>query len=316
MSAVDISIIIATRNREAILWKTVGKAIEAIEEKNAEIIVVNDGDNELNVPDLSSKRINYIKNLKRGVSSARNLGALHSQSSILFFIDDDMWINREIIDWINVHLIQNKKTDAVYNINWEYPPSLEGKLRSNKIGKYILSSGYNTMWGRMNEKGKRPESGLYKFNAIASCSLLLSKELFNKIGRYNEAIPFQGEDVDLANRINNLSIPIYCVFDVTLYHNHEDRLDLKGFLDRARKGYQSQFISEKRGINSLSSNNYKKPRIHLFNFFLSTEKIWIGLYKLLPNNKLFAPFVNKIIGFIGGLEKYKQWKKIFIKSNY
>ncbi|MEO9021700.1 MAG: glycosyltransferase family 2 protein [Ginsengibacter sp.] len=316
MSAVTISVIIATRNRESILRKTLGKAVEAIEGKNVEIIVVNDGDKELSVPDIFSEKIICIKNFNRGVCYARNMGASHSRGAILFFIDDDMWINGEIIDWINEQLLQNKQSDAVYNINWEYPPSLERELRNNKIGKYILSSGYNTMWGRMNEKGEKPESGLYKFNAIASCSLVLSKELFNKIGRYNESISFQGEDIDLANRINQLSIPVYCVFETTLYHNHEDRLDLNGFLDRAKKGYYSQYIAEKEGHIPLSDNNYKKPNIYMYNAFLFSEKIWISLYKSLPNNKLLEPFVNKLIGLLSGLEKYKQWKNVFSKSDH
>lgn len=308
MSTVDISIIIATRNRESVLWKTVGKAIEAIEGMRTEIIVVNDGDNSLTIPTSFSNRIIYIENLNKGVSSARNFGALHAKGELLFFIDDDMWINREIIDWINIHLIQSKKTDAVYNINWKYPPYLEEKLRYVKIGKYILSSNYNTMWGRMHADGKIPASGLYKFNAISSCSLLLSKELFNTIGRYNESISFQGEDNDLTNRINNLSIPIYCVFDTTLYHNHEDRLDLDGFLLRLRNGYNSEFAAVKAGIIQPSGNRtYRGAKRFIFEFIRISENGWIQLHKILPNWDIILLLNNKLIGILAGLQRYKAW---------
>ena len=50
MRNIDISVIIATRNREQILWETVEKACRAIENKNAEVIVINDGDFPLKVP--------------------------------------------------------------------------------------------------------------------------------------------------------------------------------------------------------------------------------------------------------------------------
>lgn len=315
MRDINVSIIIATCNREAILWATVNKAVEAVKGRPAEIIIVNDGYIDLTIPEHLAKKITCLNNKKRGVSSARNLGASKAQGHLLFFIDDDMWINHAILDWINVYLVQKKETNAVYNINWIYPPTLTEKLGNYKIGNYILSTGYNTMWGRMHEKGQLPNKGRYRFNAIGSCSLLLSKELFDKIGKYNESISFQGEDIDLASRINRLSIPIYCVFDVTLYHNHEDRLSINEFIYRVKKGYQSQFIAEKKMLIPLSENNYSRPKIYLFNFSLLTEKIWINIYKLLPNNKLFEPFVNKLIGLLAGLEKYKQWKKVFTKSD-
>ena len=315
MCTVNISIIIATRNREDILWETIKKACHVAQNENVEIIVINDGDTSLNIPIEYLGKIFYFNNPKKGVSSARNFGAKNAKGRILFFIDDDMWINTEIIDWINENLIQKKIPDAVYNINWEYPPSLKEGLKKNKIGRYILSSRYNTMWGRMNEKGEKPKSGLYKFNIIASCSLILSKEVFNKIGGYNEAISFQGEDVDLANRINQLSIPIYSVFDTILYHNHTDRLHLDGFLDRISSGYHSQFLAESKGLIPKSFNKYQGAHSFLFDAVLLTEKMWHGLHNFIPDSKLFEPFTNRLTGLLSGLEKYKQWKKVFNQSN-
>lgn len=308
MNPIDISIIIATRNRESILWETTGKAVEAIEGKPVEIIVVNDGDNDLAVPVPFLKKITCLTNTQRGVSSARNLGAFHAKGEVLFFIDDDMWINNSIINWINLHLIENKKTDAVYNINWKYPPSLEQKLKNNKIGKYILSAGYNTMWGRMHVEGKVPASGLYAFNAISSCSMLLSKSLFNKIGGYDESILFQGEDTDFTNRINRLSIPIWCVFDTTLYHNHEDRIDLNGFLMRLSSGYNSEFAAVKSGIiPSCNNENYMGMKRFLFKFFQVSENVWRWICKIIPNWDSILPLNNKLIGILAGLQRYKAW---------
>ena len=42
--SIDISIIIASRHRETILWETVDKAIKSTNSKAVEIIVINDGD--------------------------------------------------------------------------------------------------------------------------------------------------------------------------------------------------------------------------------------------------------------------------------
>lgn len=310
MNQPDISIIVATRNRGQILWETVQKACDIIENKNAEIIIVSDDDTTLDIPASLAGKIHYFDNPKKGVSSARNFGTLNAKGSILFFIDDDMWINREIIEWININLVKKRNTDAVYNINWEYPASLNKTMTQSKIGKYILSAGYNTLWGRMHQKGKKPESGLYKYNAIGSGSLVLEKKLFEQIGMYNESIVFQGEDIDLSNRINNLSIPIFCVFDTTLHHNHADRLDLDGYLQRENNGYRTQFMAEKAGIISSSVAHYTKSRMRIFEIFRISEKAWIGLYKLIPNHTFFLRLTNRLTGILSGLQRYKQWRNI------
>ena len=81
----------------------------------------------------------------------------------------------------------------------------------------------------MQKKNEQPSSGLYKYDKIGSGSLVMSREVMNQLGYYNEVMIFAGEDVDLANKINKLKIPIYVVFDVTLQHNHADRLEIHNF---------------------------------------------------------------------------------------
>jgi len=311
MKTIDISIIIATRNREKILWETIEKACLSIKNKNAEIIVVNDGNVSLDIPTRILNEIICVNNPKRGVSSARNFGANNAKGSILFFIDDDMWINSGIINWINSFIIGQENFEAVYNINWKYPPTLNEKLLKSKIGKYIITHGYNTMWGRMHQNAEKPCAGLYPFTAISSCSLVISKKSFDKIGGYNEAMIFQGEDIDLSNKLNAYSIPIYCVFDVTLYHNHQDRLKIDSFLKRESRGFESEFNAVKSGFIKPNSHiNYRSPKKMMFDFFWVTEKFWIFFLKALPNQHFLIPINNKLIGSLGSLQRYKQWKKI------
>ena len=241
MNEVKISVIIATRNRESILYTTLETAIAAIRYKPVEIIVVNDGEQDLVVPERFNSMIRVFNNPRRGVSSARNFGASTAKGSVLFFIDDDMWIVPEAIDWIDKQFRMEQNRGAVYNLNWEYPSTLYKKLNNSKIGRFLLDAEYNTMWGRMHEKGIKPQKGLYKFHSIASCSLVMHNTIFQKVGGYNEQLIFQGEDIDLSNRLRLMSIPVFVVFDVTLFHNHQDRLDLKQDLGRLSSGYKSEF---------------------------------------------------------------------------
>lgn len=303
-----ISIIIATRDREAILWETIDKAVEAVQGKNAEIIVVNDGEEDL-VPALAiTDKIVWLKNPSRGVSAARNFGTANANGSILFFIDDDMWINAAAIEWVAQFMQQEKNTKAVYNLNWEYPSKLNTALRNTKIGRFLLDAEYHRMWGRMKQTGAEPQQGLYKYDSIASGSLLLHKSLFNVIGRYRQELIFQGEDIELSNRIRSLNIPIYAVFDVLLHHNQQDRMEIHGFLKRVEQGYQSEFKAKAAGYLPRIDQEFTGTKKAAFEIISITEPLWIFTYHILPNHSLFNKVNTRMVGLLSGLQKFKQWK--------
>ena len=102
-----------------------------------------------------------------------------------------MWINSEVIDWINSYVIHKDNTGAVYFINWEYPPYLKNMLTETKIGRYLLSTNYHTLWGRLHKKFTRP-AGFYQYDYLGSGSLVMHKKIFKKAGGYNEKIIFPG----------------------------------------------------------------------------------------------------------------------------
>ena len=310
MSGIEISIVIATKNRPLILSISVWKALSASKGLPVEIIIVNDGD-PLLIDFNDNMNIRVFHNPSNGVTSARNYGVEQSRGKTLFIIDDDMWINQLGLIWILENFKKEENQKVVFNLNWEYPIELQKNLLNSKIGMYILASNYNTMWGRMHIAGAQPSSGLYKFSHIASCSLVMSRDIFNRIGGYNEDLIFQGEDIELSNRINNCQIPIYCVFDVTLFHNHSDRLDLNGYLDRESRGFQSQFAAEISGTIAKSTNNYQGIRQFLFRFAEFNEKLLIFIIDLTPSNKIFIKPTNTLIGILSSLQRYKQWRKVF-----
>ncbi len=311
MNCIKISVIIATRHREKILWESVREALVAVKNRNVEIIIVNDGDASLDIPSSIAGELRYYDNPKRGVSSARNLGAEKAFGEVLFFVDDDMWIDIHAINWIENNLHEKSAmNESVYFFNWEYPPALQKLLNQSKIGRYLVASDYHTLWGRLHKQEQKPESGLYQYNSIASCSLVMHKEIFRRAGGYNEKMIFQGEDADFASRLNRLGIPINIVFDVTLQHNHSDRLEMDNFLKRSFDGFGSEFYAVRAGLAMpVEDKSYRGRQRLLFELSRLTEKAWIFIFYLLPNHSMITPVNNKLIGALGGLQRYKQWKK-------
>ena len=308
----EISIIIPTKNRPKLLIVTVEKAVEAIGSLPIEIIVVNDGETLPNISQISCT-LRFFNNPYRGVASARNYGVKQSNGRILFFIDDDMWINRPGLEWILKNFSFDENEKFVFNLNWEYPSELQKKLLNSKMGRYILANNYNTLWGRMHAVGVRPSSGRYKFSHIGSGSLVMKRDTFNFIGGYNEDFIFAGEDIEFSNRLNKHQIPIFCVFDITLFHNHSDRLDLDGHLDRESRGLHSLFTAEIMGLIPKSPHNYLGLNGVLFRFVHLNEKFLIFMINVLPDYSFFIKLTNRLIGILTSLQGYKEWRKVYRK---
>ncbi len=304
-----LSIIIATRNRESILLESLQKAIEAVRNLPAEIIIVNDGSRQLCFQDCQMTKISILDNNQRGVSTARNLGATHANGEILLFVDDDIWVNKTTIKW----LIDNcdvLKSGQVFVLNWEYPPHLTSLLRKSKIGRYLLAKRYHTLSGRMGIEKNKSNKGFLKFNKITSCSLAISKSNFTDIGGYNSQIIFQGEDLDFSNRLQSNGIEINYVFDVKVLHNHIDRLDFNGYLERIARGYNSQYLAERNGIIEVNDDEFKTYKVFYYQAGLLFKRPLINLCGLLPLHQMFEPITNRIIGTLSAVVKYQQWKEL------
>ncbi len=308
---VFISIIIATRDREIILWETVEKAVNAAANKRVEIIIINDGDSPLAPPPYLASKIICLDNPRRGVSAARNYGVSQSSGDVLFFVDDDMWVNDAAIDWITNSFSSLNPGESVFNLNWKYPPVLQEKLSTSKVGRYLLSSAYHTMWGRMHQPGEQPTTGLYEYRHVGSGSLVMLKTIFTSIGGYNEAMIFQGEDIDLSQRLISSGIKIFTVFSVTLFHNHQDRIGIDGYIRRESNGYASEFKAVEAGlIKSSGEKSYGGNHKIIYRFFQASEIFWISLFKILPNHPSFNFITNRLIGILAGLQRFKHWRKV------
>jgi glycosyltransferase involved in cell wall biosynthesis len=311
MGQIDISIIVATCNRPEILRQSLQKAIDAMEGLQAEIIVVNDGYKTRLLPAPIEHKIRYFINTGKGVSAARNLGASNALGSVFLFLDDDMWVSREAMEWINSHVVGKQDLNSVFNLNWQYPPTLMEKLASSSLGQFLLDTRYYCMWGRMHEPGVQPIQGLHKGMHVGSGSLVMQAVIFRRIKGYNEQLMFQGEDIDLSERLNALDISIYNVFDVTLYHNHQDRLEITDYLRRLSAGYKSEFEAVKKGIiKPRTKKEYPGLRKLAYPMLSKLEPLLVFTLRKLPNRKMLRPLNNRVIGLLSGLQRYKQWASV------
>jgi glycosyltransferase involved in cell wall biosynthesis len=305
-----LSIVIATRHREVVLWESIEKARFVIKNNpNIEIIVVNDGDSDLTIPNSLAHGLIVINNPNHSVAKARNLGVKHSKGKILLFLDDDMWLTQDGLEWILNNADKIEAERAVYNLNWEYPQTLINNLIETKVGRYILTANYHTLWGRMHQSEPPPTSGYKKVAGIGSGSLVLTKKIFDEVNGYNEMLTFQGEDNDLNNKLNTHGVSIYACFDALLFHNHGDRTNLKGYLDREFSGFRSEVNGIKNGALPNTSFNYSYMKYFLLNIFSFFEPFLLFMVNKTPNG--FTAINNKLIGLLCAIQKIKAYKHFF-----
>ena len=291
-----ISIILPTYNRFEIVRETIQKIISIKTDILFEIIVVNDG---AELPfTIEHPLLTVLKNPKRGAASARNYGATHAKYSILFFIDDDMWITENSLIAIR-KLSENGFLNAnCVLLNWRYPEELIQKMSQNKIGRYLLKADYHKLEGRLHQKIDEHVS-LLKINSVGSGSFVINKLLFDSIGQYNESFIFQGEDIELSEKLFQNKTGIYLYTQLTCFHNQKDRLDINEFTDRDYRGYLSQF-----------KNNSSSPKPAIlkqlfFTLLLPFNNIIRYLFNQIPNNTAFDRISFRIIGILSSIAYFK-----------
>lgn len=225
-----LSIIIPTKNRDTVFYKTLAAAYKAIKNCKAEIIVVNDSKtNQLKLDDIYKDKVTVFDNPKSGVASARNYGVTVAKSSNLLFLDDDILICENNINYIISFL--NKYPNSCLNLNWEYPQELLNKSKQNVLGRFFIKYQLNSLKGW--RKGSEWSEELFEVTSGASYCLALSKQVFNSIKGYNETFPHAGfEDFEFNKRIHAANFKIFIEPNEVVYHNEEDKLDLNIWMQR------------------------------------------------------------------------------------
>ena len=189
-----VSVIIPTHNRLPMLKEAV-RSVLAQDFEDFELIVVDDGSTDGTSEEMKQfggrvKVIEHEENL--GVSAARNRGALHAKGKYIAFLDsDDMWVKGKL-----------KIQVAFLDDNPHYPLCYTDEIwirrgkRVNPIKKHSKYSGW------ILEK-------CLPLCIISPSSAMMRKNLFSKVGLFDEALPVC-EDYDFWLRISS-RFPIFFI---------------------------------------------------------------------------------------------------------
>ena len=215
----NISIIIPTYNRKLFLINAIDSVFNQTYQ-NLELIIIDDGSSDKSIEYIKKKypSIKIYKQSNKGVSSARNKGIKISSNNWIAFLDsDDRWHPKKLEKQTN-YLIKNPNykichTDEIW------------------IRKGI----------RINQHKKHKKYGGHIFDKcldlcrISPSSVIIHKDIFNKVGLFNEKFPVC-EDYDLWLRIAEKFPILYLDEKLTIkYGGHLNQLSKKYWgMDRFR----------------------------------------------------------------------------------
>lgn len=303
MSENSLSIIIPTKDRGEVFFKTLNAAYQATKNSVAEIIVINDSKtNNISINENLLDRVKVFNNPKSGVASARNLGVKHAKYNHLLFLDDDIIINENNIS--ELLSLSKKYPNAAINFNWIYPENLIEQIEKTQFGRYLIYIDYTSRKGW--SKGMVwDDTALFEVELIASYFLFLSKDSFNLIGGYDETFPHAGaEDFDFATRLKKKGIKGFCYPLSTVLHNEEDRINMLAWLERKKRTGETRKVAANLGYAEIVIKT-SAAKIFAAKLIYAAKGLLFFILKVIPNNKTFDKLYFKIVTLLFSVYLYK-----------
>ncbi len=203
-----ISVIIPTYNR----LHLIGRAIKSVlnqSYKSFEIIVIDDGssDGTFDFIQRTFLDVLILKQLNKGVSSARNLGLKFAKGDWIAFLDsDDEWLRNKLE--LQVMEIKKSKNYSICHTNEIW---IRNGVRVNQMKKH------QKYGGDIFEK-------CLDMCRLSPSSVLIHKKIFKDVGTFDESLIIC-EDYDLWLRISSkYSILFLDSMLIRKYGGHEDQL--------------------------------------------------------------------------------------------
>jgi len=189
----SLSIIIPAYNSEKIIYDCLNKILEETKKIKSEIIVVDDKSTDKTVKIVKKiKKIKLIRLKKnRGVGNARNIGADNAKYENLCFIDSDIIISKNSIYYLLKRFHKNKNTGSV-----------SATQNTNNLNKDNWTSNFVCLKSCYGTESIKVEKN---FSSISSEFCIISKELFNNVGKWKALYGAGGEEFDLGYKIRKLN---------------------------------------------------------------------------------------------------------------
>lgn len=212
----DITVVIPLYNPDIELLRgSLGLILEnSISNRIKRIILVDDGSpepvsNHLKVFRSISGKILMLRQLNKGPGGARNQGALHADTDIIIFMDQDCVPSKT---WLENLL---KPLDSGNFV------AVMGRINSHQISSRVACYlDYIVLL-------RKPKRGLdNNYKCLISANFAIFRDVFKKIGGFDERLTIAAEDLDLTYRLvkEGFGKKLYYAEDAIVCHRHRENI--------------------------------------------------------------------------------------------
>jgi len=214
MTTPDISIVVCTRNRAALLYGALASLYDLAteDEFTYEIVVVDNGSTDETsqviaaaIPE-AKHPLRGVRENEPGVVAARNRGIRESQGRWIAFFDDD-----QLADWHWLAELLRGASDKGCrvvggSVQLALPADCNRQLHpavQMLLGETLGSDLPQRFGGRLTPGGG---------------NLMIERGVFDQVGRFENSIEGRGEDVDLYARIEQAQIDAWYIPTAIVHH--------------------------------------------------------------------------------------------------
>jgi glycosyltransferase involved in cell wall biosynthesis len=236
----EVSVIVPTRNRHALVADTVRSLLEqAFPRERYEVIVVDDG-SEPAVEALEGVRI-CRHHEPRGPNAARNTGARAARADLLCYVDDDVEAPPQ---WLTEMVEGARRHPEAMGLGGRIELRIEAKgfgrmsCRSCSAGNVELLGGLD-----LGEVERATREHMW------SANFALRRTAMEAVGPFSEELPIYFEELEWQDRLHDAGLSVVYLPDAWLWHRRpEEAIRLASRLKKSfRQGYGWAFYDLERG---------------------------------------------------------------------
>ena len=231
-------------------------------EKNASIIIVNNNPSPLRSSDFSKTPVIIINNPKNvGFAAGVNIGikyALSRHADSILLLNNDTLLSMPLLSQLCKAFGEHESIGIV-------GPAIAFEKKGKKL--YDLGGYVNMLLGktRHNNQRKIPFEVLQFPEYVSGCCMLIKKEVFEKIGYFDERFFLYYEDVDFCIRAKKKNFAIALDPQALLYHS---------LSKTAGKNSKTTLYHQTRSAILFGRKYFKKsPKILLSSLFIVLQSL-------------------------------------------
>ena len=210
-----IDVIVPTYNRSALVRKTLDSLMRAKVPDGMEVTIIVVDNNSVDDTEAVVKKfpVVYVRELKQGLSSARNRGVMAGTSELIGFIDDDEEVDEHWFDVIH----REFQDPAVRFIGGPCLPNWEASIPS------WLPPGYNGALGVITPKQRGTMDASFSGN-LNGGNAVIRRNVFDEVGLYSTKLGRSGkgllseEDAEFYERLQSHKVYGLHIPDLIIYH--------------------------------------------------------------------------------------------------